>query len=84
MYTPAFRGVLLLLSLEASSLRGVPLESSVGKLKALLSLKTSGDFYPTTQPNIPEQLDYHLILIQDAKFELVLATYMRLPLQKDT
>jgi len=46
----------------------VPLESSVVKLKALRSLEKSGEFYRTTQPNIPEKLDYHLILIEDAKF----------------
>ena len=68
MYFPTFRGVLLLLSLEASSLRGVLLESSVGKLKALRSLEMSGNFYPKTQRNIPEQLVYHLILTQDANF----------------
>jgi hypothetical protein len=46
----------------------MPLESSVMKLKALSSLETSGDLYQATQPNIPEQLDYHFIILQDAKF----------------
>ena len=68
VYSPTFLGFLLLLPLESSSLRGMPLEGSVVKLKALRSLETSGDFYPMTQPNIPEQLDYHFIIIQDAKF----------------